>query len=465
MKRLIYGRTLIFTMAVWAGLLLPNTVQAGNTGADFLVKTAKAHLQSGDVTSALHEFSKALMLDPDHQEAKYYLSQYGVPSGLYKNVETRTSQIADMGKSIKIHNDQIVVLEQQKQELEHKIQDLAMERDMLYHSNMINEARVNDLSSEIEQLRSEMYGQDFEHAQQIHDLGKGGVQMDPYYGFEHKTEADIFEEQIAELKELRKRVRHLIIERDELQVANEHKTNQISSLRKEMQVQQFDNAKKFEKEIISMPQAQEVEVKDKFARIPTPQPVMDVDHGETNQHMEELNIKLNDVLTEAESKEDALRQVTYEYNQLKNYVHDRYAHQEKLIAVLEDYLRLREDHLNLTSDEVIEKHIGMTQKEKILISRLGELIDMYDSTGTYQGLIQSKDQLIDNKIKDVERLQQELNKADKKLDSRDKQLELQTSHFMQLEKEFIETKDQLNDQFDQRQQFIEELKSEIDKSK
>lgn len=82
-------RVVIILAAVLA-VAMP--VQAENPGADYLVKIAKRELDKGNIKDAVHEFSKALLLEPGNEEAHRYLAQLGYPGGLYPKGKGARSQ-------------------------------------------------------------------------------------------------------------------------------------------------------------------------------------------------------------------------------------------------------------------------------------------------------------------------------------------------------------------------------------
>lgn len=91
------NKTVILASVLTLCLCVPPAHAGGNAGADFLVKMGKRSLEKGDEKDAIHEFSKALLLDPGHSEAHRYLVQLGCPGGLYpkgQGVQTK-EMIAD----------------------------------------------------------------------------------------------------------------------------------------------------------------------------------------------------------------------------------------------------------------------------------------------------------------------------------------------------------------------------------
>jgi FtsZ-binding cell division protein ZapB len=55
-----------------------------NAAADYLVEFGEKLEARGDVQGAIHEFSKALLVQPNNQKALAHLKNYGLEQGLYK---------------------------------------------------------------------------------------------------------------------------------------------------------------------------------------------------------------------------------------------------------------------------------------------------------------------------------------------------------------------------------------------
>ena len=98
-------------------LLSLNNVSATETSSgasDYLVETGERSLQSGDVQDAIHEFSKALMVDPDNEKAKHYLKQFHLDGGIYQGAQTRESQMGQLVRDIRDYEGQLRSLEQDR---------------------------------------------------------------------------------------------------------------------------------------------------------------------------------------------------------------------------------------------------------------------------------------------------------------------------------------------------------------
>ena len=122
----------LLTMMVFALCLLPaGNLYAGSNsaGADYLVKIGERELQQGRAADAVHEFSKALMLDPNHQRAKAYLSQYGIEEGLYSTNQTVTSRLVQDSQALAYYKEMANLIAQERDQLKKQLADVVQERN------------------------------------------------------------------------------------------------------------------------------------------------------------------------------------------------------------------------------------------------------------------------------------------------------------------------------------------------
>jgi len=142
--------------------------------SDFLVEVGLNYLEQGRTEDAMHEFSKALMLNPDNQEAIELLNEMGLEEGLYTNVKTRTSEISELAGSIKTYKDMVADLEKQKQDIETKFAQLKTEQNSLYQAKMVKELEAEILNDKIQS-----FGQDDQGEKQTLDARL--KQMEEFY--------------------------------------------------------------------------------------------------------------------------------------------------------------------------------------------------------------------------------------------------------------------------------------------
>lgn len=116
--RTLFLNALLFLFVCTSSAFAATTTE---DAADFLVKAGEYALKGGDIQSAIHEFSKALMLNPDHIKAKAYLSTYNLKEGIYKNDKTREAQLANMAHDIRDYKDDVSALKSERLALEKRV--------------------------------------------------------------------------------------------------------------------------------------------------------------------------------------------------------------------------------------------------------------------------------------------------------------------------------------------------------
>lgn len=117
MKKLALFLTVIF-------LLNPFSANASTSqdGADYIVGIGEKALKDGDVSEAIHEFSKALMLDPDNKKARWYLVKLHVDEdGIYAGARTPEEQMGDMAQDIQEYEDDLSGLERDRYYLQERV--------------------------------------------------------------------------------------------------------------------------------------------------------------------------------------------------------------------------------------------------------------------------------------------------------------------------------------------------------
>jgi len=149
--------------------------------AQFLTEIGIQHYERGQVDEAVHELSKALMLDPDNQKAKEYLAQMGLTDQIYKGVKNKSTELVRLARSVKDYENQVAALMLEKKILENKLNQVMLERDTagqiaiahdlereLLQAKLDETARIFDKSEEAK-MRQLAIIEDM-YAQKINDL-------------------------------------------------------------------------------------------------------------------------------------------------------------------------------------------------------------------------------------------------------------------------------------------------------
>jgi len=105
----IYKKFLIAILSAGLSLMLvPQSSFAAEDlnlrkeGGDYLVKLAKTAYARGQYEDAAHEFSKALLIDPENKEALEGLRAMGIDRGLYADVRTSLTNTVEISRNFKV---------------------------------------------------------------------------------------------------------------------------------------------------------------------------------------------------------------------------------------------------------------------------------------------------------------------------------------------------------------------------
>ena len=77
-----------------------------------LCRKGKFYYERGDYAKAVHELSKAILVDPKNEEARGYLQQLGIKDGLYGRQNPPLSQIAALAHDIQQYKREVQSLEE-----------------------------------------------------------------------------------------------------------------------------------------------------------------------------------------------------------------------------------------------------------------------------------------------------------------------------------------------------------------
>jgi chromosome segregation ATPase len=169
----IFKGTVHICLAAALGLALfcPRSVWAGeNAGADFLVELGERDLKKGNVKQAIHEFSKALMLDPGHEKALAYMREYGFEEGLYSGTVNRLSEAGDFARKIKTARDAAVEKDVELVQIRTALDKVKAHRDQLSRELTGKSLKLHDLQTQTGKLKAEMEVRDRRFEDQVSQL-------------------------------------------------------------------------------------------------------------------------------------------------------------------------------------------------------------------------------------------------------------------------------------------------------
>lgn len=232
--------------------------------ADFLVEIAQRHFERGRYETAIHEFQKALLINPDHPVALEYLNKMNIGIGGPSTDRTHRAEVAKLGR----------IIYKQKGQIEY-LKDLKDENQKLrsYNKKMANKSQgyineTNQLNREINML--------------------------------HRDLSHVKKQQLAEINN----------------IANYYK-DQIALRDTEYQ------------------------------------------HPDT----EELEARYYQSLQTAMLHADEALTLSKENAKMKNYFNEHYAHQDKIIRVLEEYVDMHEELFRQMQDELTLAKVNEAKSE------------------------------------------------------------------------------------------------------
>ena len=141
-----------------------------NAAADFLVKLGDEFYRQGNTDDAVHEYSKALLLDPSHEKAKEHLKKLGFSEGLYGRSRTYQSEFIDLTQHLNEYKQKTEQLEKQKQTIEEKLAQLRIQHEELYKSNLAKEMELEILKHRVDGLSKNLVVQKDEFKRRTNDL-------------------------------------------------------------------------------------------------------------------------------------------------------------------------------------------------------------------------------------------------------------------------------------------------------
>lgn len=168
-------RNVILTLMICL-MALPLSAQADDVrkiGADFLIDLGKKYHEAGDAQEAVHEFSKALLIDPNNAEAKKYLAEYGLSEGLYKPAKLKNSERISLGDQVNGFTQKISELEVDKLVLETTFDKLKQTNSQLLDENQKKDLKIKELEEKMTHL-----DQAFQSNSAVSDMARNLKQED-----------------------------------------------------------------------------------------------------------------------------------------------------------------------------------------------------------------------------------------------------------------------------------------------
>jgi chromosome segregation ATPase len=358
------------------------SANTSNDAADYLANLGKKYYDGGQIDEAIHEFSKALIVDPNNVLAKKYLNKLGLSQGLYSPAKTTTTQIADLTKNIRKYQQKVTTLEKKNGEVASKLDQTEKEKEKYLQSNELNSLTADTLQKKTATIKEKS-------AKEKEQFNKGIKQV-----------AEIYSE----------RQDKLIGEKTEL-----------------------------EKQIAFINQKEE--------------------------KLSKLKEKFDSAILQSLTYENQLSALSHKYDLLKTDFSKQYAYQDKLINVLEEYLDIREQHLEGVSDNLVYKQFTLVQHDNLLISKLDELVELNESVDRYRSKIDEAQESISQKNDNIQTLAAQLDSEMASLDKTKELMQKQEENLQDLTQQLKEAKENITKLLNEKEKDLKRMQQEIDELK
>ncbi len=303
-----------------AALSQPVWAARANTPANYLVDVGRMELANGKVNDAIHEFKKALLLDPTHEEAKAELKKLGVSDERYQGVQSSAQRA-------KAYQDQIAQLEKDKADMQARLDKAQQDQDQLHEIYVVKNLELEVLINKVAALKQLREKENKQHLKTVDQV------------------AEFYTDQNRDLK---------------------------------------TTVDKQKKELVSQEMAL---------------------YKKNTNHIE-----------------DNLLNLGYRVNQLDPTTQAKMEVQEKLIQLFSEYLDLREQRFLEVENRAVTNEIDKAKQTKMLVKKMDEIIKLQDNVDRYLSRIEERDQLIADKNKETELIENELYESQKALDEQNQKV-------------------------------------------
>ncbi len=218
--RLAFGFVLGIAIFFLSCLLLVLPAQATDFPgtSQFLIDQGKQHYQKGDLASALHEFSKAILVDPGNAAAKDYLGKMGFTDGMYGHRPSPLARSAALAQEVKVFKDKWADAEKTNEMTAVKLRQTQEERDTLCLSLEEKKSELHQMNDELIMAQKNFQQDNLAARQRTRDL---------------QARAALREEEIAFLERFTDKHKKLVNEKED---ALSKKDREIQELNERMQL-------------------------------------------------------------------------------------------------------------------------------------------------------------------------------------------------------------------------------------
>jgi len=160
MKR--YRLFFCFLLSIVMVISMVQNIHAETTSivSEYLTEEGKNLYESGNADEALKSFSKAILADPNNEEAKEYLKEMGIEEGLYNQPISPTQRIINLKGEVDNRKEEILDLEIKKNEQDIKYNqmrgELTSENTKLRQTAESQKGKIENLNLEVHVVKSDL---------------------------------------------------------------------------------------------------------------------------------------------------------------------------------------------------------------------------------------------------------------------------------------------------------------------
>ncbi len=156
-----------------AGGMCAPAARAAGPACEYLLRSGKSYYENGDYVSAIHEFTKAVMVDPQNEEAQYYLRKLGIDGQYYARPRTQTMQVARLARKIDYYKRRIAALKASRERDKARLRRLKEQREDLRDAVAAERSENDRLRGEVEEVKHRAEEKEKESERRIAELKEG----------------------------------------------------------------------------------------------------------------------------------------------------------------------------------------------------------------------------------------------------------------------------------------------------
>lgn len=124
---------------------------AQHPGAQYLVEIGESYQRKGQIDEAVHEYSKALIIEPNNQQAKEHLKALGFDRGLYKPQETNLTRAVYGNQQVDLYQEKVDQLKEDQADVSDRLLQLQENNKKLKATNSAKSLKIEFLNRQLDE--------------------------------------------------------------------------------------------------------------------------------------------------------------------------------------------------------------------------------------------------------------------------------------------------------------------------